>query len=487
MKRREGQGIPAFSADARARSFRAVNRLSKVILITLCTVVVLAVLGVAGLWSYVRTDGARSQLEEALGNALKVPVKFESITLEFPSKLRAVSVTTVDTGVAGQPKIAARGLQGTLALRPLLSGDFEVRDLVLESPTFEWPQTAEGKWVWPSKPKTKSTEPRGPKEPASDKPTRKRVAIRGVKVKDGTVTLLDHNQQPVITASGVITHFAEISGKELTGTFSAATLTWTKYTFESVQSTLQYSNDVLVLDHFQAEALGGNVLGRFEMNTRAEGQPFKTRVEVARLDLNAFAIRSGWSEGEVSGRLTGSAEIAGRTDRFSRMEGPGRVSIENGRFKKLELFEAIAYALELNDLANLRPKEATVDFNFRDEKMFVESLVLATDNLRIDANGMARFDGKLALDARLTVTERFALTLPEFARGSFAKQPDGRYGLDFKISGKTDKPKTDLAEKLIGTKVQDKVVDLLGGLFGTKPEKKKKEEKQPAESAVRNP
>ena len=72
-------------------------------------------------------------------------------------------------------------------------------------------------------------------------------------------------------------------------------------------------------------------------------------------------------------------------------------------------------------------------------------------------------------------------TLPDFAEKNFTKRDDGQYVLDFKITGKTNAPKTDLAEKLIGGNVKDKVEDLLSGLFGTKTKEKEKEEEKKKE------
>jgi hypothetical protein len=77
-----------------------------------------------------------------------------------------------------------------------------------------------------------------------------------------------------------------------------------------------------------------------------------------------------------------------------------------------------------------------------------------------------------------------AQTLPSNA---LTKLDDGRYSLDFKISGKASKPKTDLAEKLIGGRVQDKVIDLLGGLFGTKSGKKNEDKQEKKESEKNAP
>lgn len=479
-----GQGNPAFAGCARLRSFRAVKRLSKVILIALAAILAVAACAVVGLRIYVQGDSGRAKLEEAVGKALKLPVRIGKIALQLPSTLRVDEIASVDSGALGQPKIAAKALRGTLALRPLLGGEFEFRDVVLEEPTFDWPQTAQGRWAWPEEAKEKS----GPKskEPKVEKvPSQKTtVGVRGIKLVNGIIHLRNSNGEPVITAADVVTEFSEVSERQLLGAVTIGRLVWgERYAFEKVRTKLSYAGEVLVLDELEATTFGGSVRGRYEMDTKADGQPFKARIALKGVDLNSLSIVAGWADGEVLGRLNGEAEMSGRTDRIERLEGPGRISIEGGRFKKLDVFESIAQLVGLGELANFQPRETTAEFKLRDEKMFIESLVFATENLRISANGVARFDGKLTLDARLAMPERFMQTIPEIARGSFTKLDDGRRGLDFKITGKTNKPKTDLAERLIGGKVQDKLGDLLGNLFGSKPDKKddkKKDGEKPA-------
>lgn len=469
-------GNPRFSVAEEPPSFRGVKRLSKVILISSCTVLGLAALALGGLWSYVHSDGARGKVEEAIGKALKVPVKFGKMSVELPGHVKVEGISTVDKGGVGVPSITATALHATFALRPLLSRNIELSDVVLDQPVFDWPQNAEGKWVWPGKEKKVevkvATEPKAPK-PAVEPEKKTTVIVRGVKLKEGTITLRDEKQMPVFTATAVMADFDEVSGEQLLGQLSAAKLVWNStYVFEEFRTAVRYAHDSLELTKLAGTLFGGSVHGEYQMNTSAEGQPFKTHIELSKVDLNAVAVASGWKDGEVTGWVTGQASLTGQTDRLARLEGPGSVSVEGGHFKKLEFLDAIASFLNLQELVNLHPKVTTAEFKLRDEKAFVDSLVIATDNLRIESKGVAKFDGKLALDSRLILTPKYAENLPEIARGGLVKQDDGSYGLDFKVSGKTDKPKTDLAEKLMGGKVQDKVSELLGSFFGTKPEKK---------------
>jgi uncharacterized protein involved in outer membrane biogenesis len=459
-------------------------RLSKVILILLATVLAAALIVVGGATFYAGSDDARTRLGEELGKALKVPVQFSKLTYQFPDELRAEGVASVqDPAVDGQPRIAADALRAKVRLGALFARKIEVHDIQLDGAKLDWPQTASGKWLWPEAPK-KEKKPAEIEE--TPKPSEKKtsVAIEGVRLTQGRVHLLNAEGRPVIVAEDVAATFNGVGTPTLSGTLEASRFVWEeRYTFEKFRTPFRYGPEGLFLEKIEGELFGGQATGNVALTTVEKQQAFKALVSLTRVDLNALATASGWKDGEVLGRLTGEAQVSGTVSSITRLEGPGKISIEEGRFKKLEIFEAIAAVLDLPELANLQPREATAEFHLRDEKAFIDSLVLATPNLRITANGVARFDEKLTLDARLSVTEALAKGLPDFARKTLETGNDGMLGVDFKISGKTSQPKTDLAEKLIGGRVQDKVADLLGGLFGNKPKKPDAgETKEPAKA-----
>lgn len=465
-------------ADERL-NVRAVNRLSKAILIGLGIFVVLIGGLLAAAKIYVRSDHARDQVEKALAKALKLPLKIGNASLQFPSRLRVESITTdtsseAASGLDGQPNISAQAAQAQVRLGSLFSDDIQITNVSLENPKVVWPQTSRQRWAWP-KPAKQTKED---KEPAEDKPGRKRrTKVDGIQLRQGEMEMLDAKGKPVFLASGIMADLTEVEKQSIAGTVTIAKLVYAeKFVFENVRTPFSYRAGVLVLEELNAAIFGGEAHGRFELDTKADAQPFKSRIDLRQMDLNAFATTSGWSDGEVAGKLNAKADMTGTIKEIARLEGPGEFSIEGGRFKKLQLFDAVAFVLDLGELANLQPREATAKFNLRDEKAFIDSLALATQNVRLTAKGVARFDGKLALDARLTVSDRAAQGLQKFARDTLTKFDDGTVGVDFKIGGKANKPKTDLAEKLIGGRVEDKVADLLGGLFGTK--KKKDDEKK---------
>ena len=457
------------------------KRLSKVILITLALVVALLAASVIGVIVYSRSDDGRAQIEESLTKALKTPIRITKIDFLPWRDLRAEGVIVPSSDQSETPLASAPSFGADYRFWPLLRGDLQLHSLVLDQPHLVWAQNADKKWVWPSAEKAAGPKLESLEEPEEPKKTKEKkkssVSIAGLKLVEGTVELLDPNRQPVFHGSGVNADFTDFT-EGVTGSATIAKLVWNeKWVFENVTAKFRYSKGSVVLEELVGNSLGGSVRGNLEIRTSEDGSPFKADLEVRGVDLNLLAQAVGWSAGDVGGKVSGKINVAGKTKEFARLEGPGLLTIENGHLRKLELFESLAHALAFPELANLQPRETLVDFKLRDEKAFIDSLVLRTGTLTISSKGVARFDEKLMLDSELLLPEQTYKTLPDFAASNFTKLDDGQYRLEFKISGKTNAPKTDLAEKLIGGNLKDKVEDLLGGLFGTKTKEKDDEKK----------
>jgi type II secretory pathway pseudopilin PulG len=489
-----------FQEWAGARSFRIVKRLSKVILIALVVIVAVLAASVAGVITYARSDDARAQIEESLTKALKSPIRLTKLEFTPWSDLRAEGVSIPAPGQAETPLVVAPTFRADYRFWPLFLGELQLHSLVLDQPHLIWAQNADEKWVWPTIEKKKSTEEPSEVSAAPKKKEKRKssVSVTGLKLLNGTLELLDPKRRPVFVGTNVYADFTDLTDG-ISGKATFDKLVWNNtWVFENVTTGFHYAKGKFTLTGLDAASLSGHVHGNFEISTDADGSPFKADLEVSGVDMNALAQAAGWSAGDVGGRASGQIKVTGKTKEFARLEGPGQLTIANGHLRKLELFESLAQVLAFPELANLQPKETIVDFNLRDEKAFIDSMVLKTGTLTIKANGVARFDGKLILDSQLLVPESTFKTLPDFAGDNFTKRDDGFHVLEFKISGKTNAPKTDLAEKLIGGSVKDKVEDLLGGLFGTKTKDKdekkkdkdkdkKKSESKPTDSAGPSP
>jgi len=453
-----------------------VKRLSKVILIALAILVGFGAVTIVAMVVYLRSDDARQRVELAVSKALKTRVRIAKLGLSSWNALRAESVT-IPTGDDTAALVSAPTFAAKFRYPPLLSGELELYDLLVERAQVVWPQDAEGRWSWPALPKVEKVETEEPKVPKEKK--KSVVSIAGLKLAGANIEFRDAQQHPIIVLTGVDVDFTHVGPDATEGRATVTRLAWlTKYVFENVSTPFRYVDGAVNLDNIQAVTLGGSVAGTLQMKAEAAESPFSVHMELHSLSLHDLLALAGWTSGDISGKLSGQVDAKGTSKNFQRLEGPGRLTIEEGRFTRLPLLDPIASVLEIPELSDLKTSEAFVDFKLKDEKAFVQSLVLATPSLRLGAKGVSRFDNKLNLDAVLTISDSIAKRIPEFSLQNFHKVEE-QYALEFKITGSNDHPKTDLAEKLIGGSVKEKVEDLLSGLFGTKPKPKENENGKP--------
>ena len=144
----------------------------------------------------------------------------------------------------------------------------------------------------------------------------------------------------------------------------------------------------------------------------------------------------------------------------------------------------IGLVLQIPELSDLRFKTSEIDFRVANQHTFVDQLLLATPNLQFSAAGNIRFDGRIAINARLGVSQKLASELPTLVTASLTP-PDqnGLRAIDFEITGRTDKPRTNLREKVFSQKnVTSQLDDLLSAVFGGDSGAKKKKDKKKDDS-----
>jgi type II secretion system protein N len=564
-----------------------VKRLSKAILLGGGGLAAAAVVTLLALNLYLRSDSARVQIQEAIADAIDLPVQFESTSLSMLGdlKIHGIRIAQID----GSPGhlLKAQSFTADYRLLPLLGKKLVVPHMTIDSPTLEWRQDAEGDWSWPSqKKRAKDSQPKAKKVKGEKKPRRTpltgraksgfQVEIEDLAMRNGTIDLIDladeqiqvqmisirktkddadaqratieeirtkivggekfadfvqlhhddtkqeeagkdgwftrsdldddlvkiaftstagqvspvielkkmyylllvgerKNEQgtPILRATGVDIDLSEFAPPDFTGKMRAQKLTWSGLPFDDVATPFTFQDGTLEISALDAQLGGGTARGTFKLETEERGSPFAAQLTLAKVELGKLALTLGLEEGFVSGQVGGDIELHGTMKKFARSEGGGRLQLEGGHFQKLELFETIGQVLGIEELTNLQFNDASAQLRMADERIFIEPLTLATPDLKVTAKGAMRLDSKLDLEARLAVNETIAKCLPSFVRDNFTpSDSDPLKGIDFKVTGTASKPKTDIAEKLIGKKVGTQVSDLLGSLFGSKKNKK---------------
>src|SRR5205823_1482702 len=108
-----------------------------------------------------------------------------------------------------------------------------------------------------------------------------------------------------------------------------------------------------------------------------------------------------------------------------------------------EILQIIGQVLQIEELARLDLREAQADFRVGAGKIWVDSLALHSQNLKLTAHGSIRIDdGKITSEARLDVNEKISAKIPDIIGKEMtrAENGEGNY-IDFAIKGTLSKPK----------------------------------------------
>lgn len=449
------------------------NRVSKAILIGLAGLVVIAVLLLLGINLYVQSPGTQARIQKELGKALKLPLVITNSSVTPWSDLRINGITVP----SGDGKFfEATSFSARYRLLPILRKRLVIYDMRMESPKVVWNQNADGKWVLPALAEAPKNVAKKKKEPSKDDDFE--VTLDGFQISNGSVELIDNAHKRVALFSNVSMRYTTLTAERVEGHLTIGHANYADGLFlENLRSTFEYANGQLKLPALEARWGGGSVAGSLTLSQEKRDSPFAAQLKFDSVDAARVSTDAGWKPGQIAGLLQGTLEAHGNSREIKKAEGKGSLALSNGHFRHLELFQMIGQVLQLEELANLQLKNASAEFRIGQQKAHVDSFLLEAPDLRLSAEGAIRFDGKVALDARLAINESLSNKLPRFLRESFSDpDPSGLPAIAFKISGKTDHPKTDLAEKLVGKKLGDQFENLVSGLFGTK--KKNDEEKE---------
>lgn len=458
------------------------KRIVKAILITAGVVVILAVAAVFGLNMYAQSPEARARLQDQISHALGVPVEITNIAVGWGgAKISGVRIPS-----EGHPLLEADSFSADYALLPLLQKKFQIHQVTLDSPKIVWAQNADGEWVLPALPeKGNAVLPNAPapKEKTNAAPAKNEgyaVVVEKLVLRGGSLELLDDQQHPVLAASNVEMEYNVHSPEEVDGRFNAAELKWAdSVSFTDVHSPIVLKDGVLNLTDLQGACASGTVEGQGSIKVQERGAPYTVNIKLAGVNLAKLAPELGWAPEETSGLLGGSAELHGAFGKKNHPAGKGQFLMTDVRFPQFELFQTIGQVLQIPELTNIQIKNGEADFHFADQKTTIETLRLETQDLKFTTKGTIKGDGKVNCDAQLAVSQRLAQGLPSLVRTNFtAPDTDGWQSINFDITGKTDRLKTNLYNRIIGEKITNQVGDVLSDLFGGAKTEGKKEKKE---------
>ena len=493
----------------------AVKKVSKAILIGLAVVLALGVVLVVALNLYVQSPGAQARIQEELSKALRLPLKLTNVSVTPWSDLRITGIT-IPNGDANF--LEAASFTAKYRMFPLFDNKLIITEMRMENPKMLWRQDAAGAWKLPEPetaaavaqaesaaatpapavPEMPGSTPAPSEAPQATKVTVENTAkkksfsvqVERFEVKNGIFNFLDHAGLPVVVCSGVNMIYTTLTAEKIEGTLSIARAVWNDgVVVENILTPLSYTHSLqeFWLPEFTATIGGGTLRGKFHSHAEPKTTPFNTALKFERVSLEKLLPPSGSDPAAATGELSGTLDLRGELGRLDKTVGTGHLELRDGRFSQLDLFKTMGRILNIREFTDFRISAGLCDLQMAGKKIVVERLVLEGPGLEMTAQGSVRTDKKVDLAAQLSIDEALAKQLPAKLPTAFAVDAQGRRTIDFRVSGTTDKLKTDLDEKFIAQTIEAQFGELLGTLVGDKKleEKKKEEERKRAEKKAR--
>jgi hypothetical protein len=490
-----------------------VKKLSRVLFITLVTILGVALLILIGVNMYVQSQGTQARIQQELSQRLGTVllVRRISVTPWWGLKLTGITIPQSQPGVSPD-FLTAKAFRLRIRFTSLFAQRLVIKEISLINPEVVWAQNADGKWRLPTLPLPPQenlvasvpvpapvTEP--PSTPPNEKtevqeapsvnPTAASVSdeietkaapftpeIERVNLVRGSFRFLDEKLKSVATFDGVDFRSNFRTATDLRGNITIAkTSLRDRFFLQQLQSPLRYDPVELDFSQITARAGEGEITGRFTMQPQATDSPFTVSVKFHDVQADRIISDAGGSRGTMTGKLEGYLDAWGTTADPNALSGAGEIILHDGQVRQYSLLVALGQLLQIQELQQLHLDQAQVKYHITPGVVTIDELIFRSENIRLSAVGTVSFDGKLQLESQLAVNEKMRKQLFRAIRENFQPINEPGYtAVNFQVSGTVGRPKTNLMDRLIGRDLKDLSSVISGLMGGGKSERKKKKE-----------
>ena len=337
-----------------------------------------------------------ARLREASG----VDVRATGMDVALTSGIRLTGVTVANPAPLPGNLLAAERVVLRYRLLPLLRGRLEIDALAVEKPEVRIVLDANGT----SNLEKVLARPRGGVKGAAPAPLPLRLVVAKAALSDGILNVRDARSRVLFTARGVdFTCAFESDGTSVTGRgrASVAQASTPTHTVERMEADLAVTKELMHLSGLRAQ------------------------------------IGTGRMAGDVKIHLP-EANIVGRGE------------LSGYRAETSPLFSAVAAALQLPELARPEVEKGEVQFTLAGTRLQTSPVRLRGAGFELSGRGITLLDSR-AIDYELTLALPRAVLarLPvSEMQAAFRDRGDGFATLDFKATGTTEAPRTDILARL---------------------------------------
>ena len=356
-------------------------------------------------------------------------------------------------------------------LRPLLSGRLEVERLALEKPVvalamdsrgaFNYEKLGGGAKAAPPKGSTASGPAASPIE----------LVLKKLAVDNAEILMQDATKAPLMkvqdfdldSAFNVVGAGAQGSGTARIATLSLADLMFVR----GISAPIEMSKESVKLAPIRATLAGGTLGGDVKVNLK-DGFRY-----VASLDVKGAQVQKLLEEAKspraVSGTLLAQASVEG-SGGLPTMKGKGRAEIADCKVSNMPVFGVVAAALRVPALSSPSFDQCLVEFTLGASRLQMTMISLKGKQMQLTGRGTTDLDTySLDYDLNLALgTETLDKVPVRELKAAFKDRGDGFSAMDFKVTGTSTAPQTDLASRVGKAAATEAATAGLKKLFGKK-------------------
>lgn len=225
--------------------------------------------------------------------------------------------------------------------------------------------------------------------------------------------------------------------------FDAASDSFSIYNFKlsQVSFNLAQKNGILDIAPFTASVYGGTLSLRFNSNLAADTPDYLLRFNASDIDLAKLKLDTNPKDKEIAGTLNLRADLSGTFQDLSSLKGSGSILAKDGKLWQINLFKGLGELFLLPDFEKISFKEVAGDFVVADKTVSTENLKLTSEQLNLNCQGKAGFDGTLDFTVYTEANKNLIRDSTDIRKFTTAILGELTGALTIKLSGTIQKPK----------------------------------------------
>lgn len=439
-------------------------------------VIVLGLLGIFGYAAHLLrslgTPEFKRTLLERLRGTVGADVQVKEMDISVLSGVTLSGVTIANPDPFPGNLMTADAFVLRYRLWSLLSGQFEVERLAFEKPRLILAMDARGNFNYEKLGGgSASGASRVPSAGGARVVTPIELVLKKLAVDGASILMQDHAKAALMKMEGldfdsafkVGAAGAHGSGKAAIGTLSLADMMFLR----GLSASLEMSKDSVTLAPVRAKLAGGTVSGDIRVNLK-DGFRFMANLEVKGASVKTL-LEEAKSKAGVTGILVAKGSFEG-SGGLPTLKGKGRAEIADCKVANARTLAVVAAALRVPELANPNLDRCLVEFSMAGSRIQTPVVNLTGKQIQITGHGSTNLDtNALDYDMNLALGKEMLdrIAVREL-RAAFKDRGDGFSAVDFKVTGTSLAPQTDLASKVGRAAATEAAVSGLKKLFGKK-------------------